>query len=237
VSNIDTSRIRELASLEARLGYEFRDKALLDQALTHKSHTRAHNERLEFLGDAILGYVIADVLYVDHQTLAEDALTIFRADLVRGATLGELALNLGLGEFLRLGAGERKSGGRQRTSILADAVEAIIGAVSLDGGIEAARRMVLKFYSVRLADLRSKPLSVVKDAKTQLQEFLQGRSMPLPVYEIVATRGSEHQRTFEVACRVDSLSLTTSGQGHSRRSAEKSAAQVMLEQVRSTEED
>ena len=237
MSSIDTSRIRELAHLEARLDYEFRDKALLDQALTHKSHSRVHNERLEFLGDAILGYVIADVLFADHQTFAEDALTIFRADLVRGTTLGELALDLGLGEFMRLGTGERKSGGHQRTSILADAVEAIIGAVSLDGGIEAARRMVLRLYSVRLADLRSRPVSVVKDSKTQLQEFLQGRSMALPVYEVVATSGSEHQRIFEVACRVDSLSLTTSGQGHSRRTAEKSAAQAMLEQVRSTEED
>ena len=237
MSNIDTSRIRELASLEVRLDYEFRDKALLDQALTHKSYSRQHYERLEFLGDAILGYVIADGLYADHGTLAEDALTIFRAELVKGEALAELALELGLGEFLRLGAGERKSGGRQRTSILADAVEAIIGAASLDGGVEAARKMVLRLYSARLADLRSRPSSVVKDAKTQLQEFLQARSMALPVYEVVATSGSEHRRTFTVACRVDSLSRTTEGQGFSRRSAEKFAAQAMLEQVGSTEEN
>ena len=232
MSNTSTSSSRELTRLETRLNYSFLKKELLSQALTHKSHTSENNERLEFLGDAVLGYVIADALYNAHPELKEDALTILRADLVRRETLGEVAASLGLGEFLRLGAGERKSGGRQRTSILADTVEAIIGAVSVDGGLEAARELVERLFADRLRDVRERRTRAVKDDKTQLQEILQGKSMPLPVYEVIETGGSEHQRTFTVACRVESLALETTGEGSSRRAAEKVAAEIMIERIR-----
>ncbi len=220
---------KALDRLQARLRYRFQDPALLEQALTHKSHSRPHNERLEFLGDAVLGYVIGDALYREHPELAEDALTLVRAELVRRDTLCEIAGDLGLGEFLRLGVGERKSGGRQRASILADATEAIIGAVSMDGGIEAARRLVLGLYHPRLLAVSGQTVS--KDAKTSLQELLQGKGMALPLYEVVATAGSEHRRTFTVSCQVPDLALTTTGEGSSRRHAEKAAAQAMLERM------
>jgi ribonuclease-3 len=231
VSDISSTRRAQLGRLEARLNYSFGIIATLDQALTHKSHSRQHNERLEFLGDAVLGYVIADSLYGDHPELAEDSLTIIRADLVRRETLAELAGGLGLGEFLKLGQGERKSGGRQRVSILADALEAVIGAVSIDGGLEVGRQLVLRVYEEQLANVRERRVQAVKDAKTRLQEMLQAQSLPLPVYEVVETGGSEHQRTFTVACRVDALKLQTKGSGSSRRAAEKEAAQVMIGQV------
>jgi ribonuclease-3 len=232
VSSINTDRLARLSRLERRLHYAFSDKALLDQALTHKSHSREHNERLEFLGDAVLGYVVADVLYADHPELAEDALSIIRAELVRKETLGNLAQELGIGEYLRLGAGERKGGGRERVSILADALEAIIGAVSLDGGLEAARALVLELEAGPLSKIRERSTRAVKDAKTRLQELLQAASRPLPVYEVVATSGAEHRKTFTVSCAVDSMSLTTTGSGSSRRAAEKAAARAMIERVR-----
>jgi len=217
--------------LEGRLNYDFKDRTLLERALTHKSHSRNHNERLEFLGDAVLGYVIADILYADHPDLAEDSLTIIRADLVRKQTLGDLGSTLGLGDYLRLGAGERKSGGRQRVSILADTVEAVIGAVSLDGGVDAARRVVLGLHGQLLADVRNRRVQAVKDAKTRLQEMLQAEAMPLPIYEVIKTDGSEHRRTFTVACRVETLDLQTTGRGASRRDAEKAAALEMIDRV------
>jgi len=235
VTSSTTSKNSDLEKLEARLGYAFQDKALLHRALTHKSHSRNHNERLEFLGDAVLGYIIADALYATHDELAEDALTIIRADLVRRDTLCEVALELGLGEFLRLGAGERKSGGRQRTSILADTVEAIIGAVSVDGGVEAGRALVLRLYDEMLVRVREKKIQAVKDPKTQLQEILQGKSMPLPEYVVVDTSGSEHRRTFTVACRVECLDLETTGQGSSRQAAEKNAAEDMIDRIEASE--
>lgn len=229
MSNTSSSKSGTLARLEARLHYEFSDRLLLEQALTHKSHSRTHNERLEFLGDAVLGYVIADCLHAEHPGLAEDSLTLIRADLVRKETLAEVALGLGLGEFLHLGAGERKSGGRARASILADTLEAIIGAVNLDGGIEAARSLVLSMYAELLKDAAER--GVNKDAKTRLQELLQGRALALPVYEVVATTGSEHRRTFTLSCTVAALSLVTTGRGSSRRAAEKSAAEAMIDEV------
>jgi ribonuclease-3 len=229
VSNTSTTDDGRLARLEARLNYRFHDRALLEQALTHRSHSRRHNERLEFLGDAVLGYVIADVLYREHPHLAEDALTLLRAELVRGDTLGEIAAGLGLGECLRLGAGERKSGGRQRKSILADAMEAVIGAVSLDGGVDAAHALVKTLFAGQLADVDERPVS--KDAKTTLQELLQARALALPHYEVVSTSGSEHRRTFTVSCTVPDLALTTTGEGTSRRAAEKSAAEAMIERM------
>ena len=231
MTGTSTTDASALSRLESRLDYRFNDRALLEQALTHKSHSRRHNERLEFLGDAVLGYVIADTLFRNHPELAEDALTLVRAQLVRRDTLSGIAVEIGLGEYLKLGTGERKSGGRQRASILADTVEAVIGAVSLDGGIEAARTLVQRLYGTHLDAVDSD--SVSKDAKTTLQELLQGRSLALPVYDVVATAGSEHRRTFTVSCRVEDLGLETTGRGSSRRAAEKAAAEAMIERLES----
>lgn len=229
MSDTSTSRSRDLARLEARLEYEFLDRNLLEQALTHKSHSGTHNERLEFLGDAVLGLAIAETLYRDHPELGEDALTLIRAELVRRDTLAEVALELGLGEFLRLGSGELKSGGRGRISILADALEAVIGGVMLDRGFDAARALVRQLYSDHLGEVRRRGGRADKDAKTRLQEILQGAALPLPVYEVVETRGSEHRRTFTVSCRVAALDLVATGQGGSRRAAEKAAALAMID--------
>lgn len=229
MSSISSNRDQALKRLEGRLDYHFKNARLLELALTHKSHSRQHNERLEFLGDAVLGYAIAEALYTDQPELAEDALTLIRAALVRKETLAEVAQGLGLGEFLSLGSGERKSGGRQRASILADTLEAIIGAVNLDGGVQAARSLVLRLFAQRLAEAGARGAS--KDPKTRLQELLQGRALALPVYEVVAALGSEHKRTFTVSCQVEDLALTTTGRGSSRRAAEKNAAQAMIEAV------
>ncbi len=229
MSSISSNRDQALKRLEGRLDYHFKNARLLELALTHKSHSRQHNERLEFLGDAVLGYAIAEALYTDQPELAEDALTLIRAALVRKETLAEVAQGLGLGEFLSLGSGERKSGGRQRASILADTLEAIIGAVNLDGGVQAARSLVLRLFAQRLAEAGAQGAS--KDPKTRLQELLQGRALALPVYEVVAALGSEHKRTFTVSCQVEDLALTTTGRGSSRRAAEKNAAQAMIEAV------
>lgn len=218
----------DLRKLERRLGYQFNDVVLLEQALTHKSHGTPNNERLEFLGDAVLGYVIAHELYLQHLTLAEDALTLMRANLVRKETLHQIATALQIGDFLRLGIGERKSGGQQRASILADALEAIIGAVRLDGGIEAAGDLVSRLFEQRLQAVIDQEF---KDPKTRLQELLQSRKLPLPDYEVIATSGSEHSRTFTISCVVAELELTTEGAGTSRRDAEKVAAENMIELI------
>ncbi len=235
MSSTSTNSSSEQIRLESRLGYSFRDKELLEQALTHKSHSRRHNERLEYLGDAVLGFVIAEALYASHPAFAEDALTMIRADLVRRETLGEVAVGLKLGDFLRLGPGERKSGGKQRVSILADTVEAIIGAVSQDGGIEAGRELVLRLYKDALASVADLKIEAVKDPKTKLQEILQAESLPLPVYDVVATAGVDHKREFTVACRVESRQLETTGQGSNRRGAEKMAAQRMIDRMNASD--
>lgn len=216
------------ARLQALLGYQFNDPALLDQALTHKSFARDHNERLEFLGDAVLGYVIAHRLFEERPDAHEDTLSLLRASLVRKETLAAVAADLNLGTYLRLGVGERRSGGHHRASILADALEAIIGAVHLDGGIEAARAMTLRLLEPRLQHAHAETL---KDAKTRLQEALQGASCELPEYQIESTAGSAHARTFRVRCRVAAFDLVVTAEGRSRRAAEKRAAELMLEQV------
>ena len=222
----------ELSKLERRLGYEFEDADLLQQALTHKSHGTPNNERFEFLGDAVLGYVIAHELFVLYGDEAEDALTQMRANLVRKETLHQIALQQQLGEFLRLGVGERKSGGRERASILADALEAVIGAVRVDGGIAAATELVLRLFEQHL---RTADAQEFKDAKTRLQELLQSRKFQLPVYSVTETTGSEHRRSFTVSCDVVELNLSTSGSGSSRRDAEKTAADAMIEQLNNME--
>lgn len=212
----------------AGLGYCFTNPELLTQALTHKSFTRQHNERLEFLGDAVLGYVVADRLYQTQPDAHEDTMSLLRANLVRKETLSAVAKELDLGAYLRLGTGVRKSGGHRLESILADALEAVIGAVHLDGGIEEARRVILKLLDARMQDLDPEAL---KDAKTRLQELLQGASLALPEYTIEAATGSAHARTFTVSCRVPAFGLSVTAEGRSRRAAEKQAAALMLEQV------
>ncbi len=224
-----TSTARPL--LVRRLGYEFRDFALAEQALTHRSFGNTHNERLEFLGDSLLNFLIAEALYQRFPTVREGDLSRMRASLVKGETLAEIAREFELGDWLNLGPGELKSGGHRRDSILADAVEALIGAIYLDGGIEACRERVLVWFEQRLGAVS--PGEVNKDAKTRLQELLQARQRPLPVYHLVDTRGEAHSQQFAVECELVSLGLRFPGLGSSRRSAEQSAAQAAIEHLQS----
>jgi ribonuclease-3 len=216
--------------LERRIGYSFARPDLLAQALTHRSHGVPHNERLEFLGDGVLNCVIAAELYERFGDLKEGELSRLRANLVRQDALHRLAQDVGLGERLRLGEGEVKSGGAERPSILADAFEAMVGAVFLDGGFEAAREVIRRLYSPRFADLD--PSNPGKDWKTLLQEECQARRVPLPQYSVVATQGAAHQQQFEIECVIAELSVRTRGKGSSRRVAEQEAARRAFEQLR-----
>ncbi len=224
-----------LSVLQARLGYKFRDEALLRQALTHRSFGAHHNERLEFLGDAILNCVIASYLFSQFAQLDEGDLSRLRSNLVKQATLASLANGMDLANFLSLGEGERRSGGLRRPSILGDCMEALFGAVQLDGGFDAARNTVLKVYDAVLGAVD--PQILGKDAKTLLQEHLQARKISLPVYQVVATRGAAHDQVFEVQCSVPKLALSFLGGGASRRSAEQAAAQLCLDHLLSTPVD
>ena len=217
----------DLTSLVLRLGVEFKTPALLEQALTHRSHGARHNERLEFLGDAVLNCAVARLLYDKYPLLDEGDLSRIRASLVRQQALHEIAQRLELGTFLRLGEGERKSGGVRRPSILADTVEALTGAVFLDAGFDAAALMVARFYQPILDSVD--PNTLGKDAKTLLQEYLQGRHISLPVYSVIATRGAAHSQEFEVECAVPKLNIQVNGSGGSRRAAEQVAASLALE--------
>jgi len=217
--------------LARRLGYQFRDFALAEQALTHRSFGSGHNERLEFLGDSLLNFLIAEALYQRFPTVREGDLSRMRAKLVKGETLAEIAREFELGEWLNLGPGELKSGGHRRDSILADAVEALIGAIYLDGGIDACRERVLDWFGPRLHEVS--PGEVNKDPKTRLQELLQARQRPLPIYHLVDTRGDAHNQQFAVECELASLDLRFSGVGNSRRSAEQSAAQAAIDHLQS----
>lgn len=216
-----------LPHLAARLGHPFHQPALLRQALTHRSHGGINNERLEFLGDSVLNCVVASLLYQRFPKLPEGDLSRLRAHLVREATLGELAAALDLGSQLLLGEGELKSGGWRRPSVLADALEAIIGAIYLDGGFPAAQSMVTRLYQDRLADLD--PGSLGKDPKTLLQEYLQGRKIALPQYTVLSTAGEAHCQTFRVECSIPALGISSQGEGGSRRAAEQLAAQAAYE--------
>jgi ribonuclease III len=220
---------RNSDALCKHLGYSFIQPQLLQRALTHRSYAQEHNERLEFLGDSILGCVIAKHLYSAFPHLSEGELSRLRSNLVREETLVTLAQQLDLGSHLKLGEGERKSGGSRRSSILADAMEAILGAVFLDGGYAAAEKAVLKLYVPHLATVGSQTLG--KDAKTLLQEYLQGRHIPLPIYSVVATQGEAHAQSFEVECVIPSLKIATRGEGSSRRNAEQQAAQAACQQL------
>jgi ribonuclease-3 len=218
-------------AVAARLGYRFQDPSRLRQALTHRSYGTPHNERLEFLGDGLLNCVIAWLLFLRFPTLPEGHLSRLRANLVNQDCLARLALELGLGEHLLLGEGELKSGGFRRPSILADALEAIFGAVFLDGGFEATARVVGRVYDPLLSELD--PGAQGKDPKTLLQELLQARRLPLPRYSVIAVRGEAHEQRFEVECLIPELDLRTEGEGSSRRGAEQSAARAAYDLARS----
>ena len=209
------------------LGHEFKQSALLTQALTHRSHGIPNNERLEFLGDGVLNCVVAHLLYQQFPTLPEGDLSRMRAHLVREATLSEIAVSLSLGEYMRLGDGEMKSGGWRRPSMLADTLEALFGAIFLDGGFAAAQAVVEKLYAPLLDGLD--PKSLGKDPKTFLQEYLQGRKLALPEYVLLATEGEAHCQSFRVECRIPALKLHAQGSGSSRRAAEQQAAQAPYE--------
>ena len=202
------------------------DAALLSRALSHRSVGSCNNERLEFLGDAVLGFVLSEALYQRFPQADEGQLSRLRVVLVKGSALARLARELGLGERLRLGAGERSGGGRQRQSILADTLEAVLGAIALDRGIDCCRRAILHIFAERLEALD--PAQVRKDAKTRLQEWLQGRGRPLPIYEVIDARGQEHQRIFRVRCSLSDDAAAAQAEGASRRAAEQDAAQALL---------
>ncbi len=212
-----------LARLSKALGYVFRDPVLLETALTHRSAASENYERLEFLGDAVLEYVISHELFHRYPRCKEGDLSRLRASLVKGETLAEMAQHLAVGDYLKLGPGELKSGGFRRTSILADSMEAIFGAISLDGGFEAARSVILRLYQPCFDSLPE--LDKLKDPKTRLQEFLQSRKMPLPSYQIVGEEGSKHARVYVVQCEIPALPNRVEGKGSSRRKAEQAAAE------------
>lgn len=211
------------------LDYEFKDMSLLEQAFTHRSAAKVHNERLEFLGDAILGMVVADILYQQFPKQPEGKLTRMRSSIVKGDTLALIAKEHAFGDYLKLGSGEMKSGGHRRSSTLADAVEAAIGAIYLESGIEAATNTIHKLFASRIAKLD--PNIQIKDNKTQLQEFLQSRQLPLPNYEVVSIKGKDHAQTFEVHCTVTPINSIQIGIGKSRRQAEQNAAKKTLEKL------
>lgn len=216
-----------LTLLQTRLAYTFQDAGLLQQALTHRSHSSVHNERLEFLGDSILNCVVASVLYERFTTIDEGDLSRLRANLVKQQSLYEIAQKLELSQFLRLGEGELKSGGFRRPSILADTLEALLGAIFLDSGFEAARAVIRAFYIPILDSVD--PRTLGKDAKTLLQEFLQSKKISLPTYNVVATHGAAHSQEFEIECLVPKLNIQVYGRGGSRRAGEQAAAKLALE--------
>lgn len=219
------------ARLQRALGYEFADLALLELALTHRSAGNSNNERLEFLGDSILNHIIAEALYRKFAEAREGDMSRMRSSLVKGDTLAEVALELELGDHLVLGTGERKSGGKRRGSILADALEAVIGAILLDANVETCRERVLAWFGPRLEKLDLKVDGADKDPKTRLQEYLQGRRKPLPEYELLGVLGDDHDQQFHVACRLSKPVLVVEGAGSSRRKAEQAAARTALERL------
>ncbi|MBK6323440.1 ribonuclease III [Candidatus Aalborgicola defluviihabitans] len=219
-----------LVELQERLQHAFSNGALLTQALTHRSFSSDHYERLEFLGDSVLNLAVSDLLFARLGSLPEGDLSRVRANLVKQDTLHQLAVGLGLPEVIRLGEGEVRSGGQNRPSILADTLEAIIGAVYLDAGFVAAQALVQRLFK----DVEITPHmdAIGKDAKTELQEWLQGRKMRLPAYKVVGTIGAAHKQSFDVECEIDALRLSERGIGGSRRSGEQAAAAAMLQTIK-----
>lgn len=224
--------VNDLDDLQSRLGYRFKDLRHLESALTHRSMGPLHNERLEFLGDSIVNFVVAEALFRRYPEAQEGKLTRMRASLVRGQSLSQLARRLQLGETIRLGSGERKSGGRRRDSILADAMEAVIGAIFLDSGMAACQSCITTWLESELASVN--PNQVDKDPKTALQEWLQREKKELPVYRVLEVLGPAHQQTFRVQVQVDGLDQYPVGTGASRREAEQAAAADALSQLRAS---
>ncbi len=210
-------------------GYQFRNPSLLRQALTHRSHGQPHNERLEFVGDAVLNCAVAAEIFRRFPAMSEGDLSRLRASLVNQSALAGVAVAVGLGERLRLGEGEVRSGGAARPSILADTLEAVIGAVFVDGGFAPAQALALGFFETQLANLNA--AQATKDPKTTLQESLQARRLTLPVYRVLSTHGAAHQQRFDVECGIDALGVTATGTGSSRRAAEQAAAEAALDQL------
>ena len=225
----------QLDKLEKHLGYSFIDRQHLTVALTHSSYGQPNNERLEFLGDSILGWVIAQALFQQFPKAREGQLSRLRAGLVKRDTLAEIATELSLGDFIRLGSGELKSGGFRRQSILADAMEAVMGAIYQDAGIEACQQAILRWFHSRLA-MQTLDTNL-KDPKTRLQELLQARQADLPIYEVVKTHGKEHEQQFDVSCTVTLLTKPVLGRGSSRRRAEQSAAKKALKKLLSSQNE
>ena len=215
-----------LNAFSRRIGYDFNDSSLLELSMTHRSYGGRNNERLEFLGDSIVNFVIAQALFERFPQAREGQLSRLRARLVKGQTLAELAREMDFGECLRLGSGEMKSGGHRRESILADAVEAVIGAIYLDAGMLAVSERILGWFSQRLADISLQDTQ--KDPKTRLQEFLQSRQAALPLYDVVSVKGEAHAHMFTVECHIELLDQHTTGKGASRRHAEQQAADEAL---------
>ena len=217
----------DLAALEERLGCTFVQRTLIEQAVTHRSHGAVHNERLEFLGDAVLNCAVAQLLYAKYGRLNEGDLSRLRSNLVKQSSLADIAEKLVLSEFMRLGEGEMKSGGFRRPSILADTMEAIFGAIFVDQGFDVARVVIGKLFEPVLKTVDPKTLG--KDSKTLLQEYLQGKRIALPVYTVVETRGAAHNQEFEVECSIPKLDINVRGSGRSRRAAEQTAAKLAFE--------
>lgn len=218
-----------LSELEKIVGHRFETQRLLRQAMTHRSASSVHNERLEFLGDSILGLVIAEALYQKFPKVAEGDLSRMRAAIVCGRSLAKLGKKMGLGDFLSLGQGELKSGGYRRESILADAVEAIIGAIYLDNGMDTIRQVIINWFEPQLKVIE--PGVSQKDPKTRLQELLQSRQKPLPAYDVIATQGQAHNQQFTVTCTVEGIDTPFKGIGTSRRKAEQAAATLALDHL------
>lgn len=223
------------AWLKKSLDYEFSEPELLEAALTHRSAAGASNERLEFLGDAVLGFVISNAVYTERPNADEGDLSRLRASLVKDVSLARVANALGLGDHILLGSGEKKTGGNRRASILADALEALFGAIYLDRGFSAAEQVILYVFRERLSELPES--DDLKDPKTRLQELLQADGHELPDYRVAAVTGQQHRQVFEVQCRVRALNLDASGSGTSRRGAEQRAASAMLELLRGSAKD
>lgn len=219
-------------ALQQRVQHVFTNASLLGQALTHRSFGADHNERLEFLGDSVLNLAVSDLLYQRLQQLPEGDLSRIRANLVKQDTLHQLAVGLGLAACIRLGEGEMRSGGKKRPSILADALEAVIGAVYLDAGFIAAQQLVHRLYQA--VEINPTMAALGKDPKTELQEWLQGRKMKVPLYRVVSTLGAAHQQSFDVECEIVELSLCERGIGGSRRAAEQAAALAMLQTLKTS---
>ena len=222
-------RQQQIDRICSHLGYQFSNRQLIEKALTHRSASNNHNERLEFLGDAVLGMVIAKALFAKFPKVDEGQLSRMRSSLVKGKTLAVIAKEINLGDYIYLGEGELKSGGFRRASILADAFEAVIGAVYLDSGFDQTSQLILKLYNERLTELD--PSEVTKDPKTRLQELLQSRRFSLPEYELLSVTGEAHEQTFEVVCVISEKSIKTVGTGSSRRNAEQLAAEKAFSEL------